>query len=214
MSLFHLFSMHPELNSAFSSAGSETTAAAMAWWMLAMTMYPEVQRKAQEEIDDVVGRDRMPTIADLDSMPYIRAMVRETLRWRPVDPMGLQHQTSEDDEYNGYFIPKGTLVIYNVWSMHRDTSVYGQDVDEFNPERYLTADGTQLKPVHPATKGEGQVSYGFGRRICVGRYVANNTLFADIAQILWACTISPAKNPDGTTMTYDKNAYINEGLVV
>ncbi|KAF9525611.1 cytochrome P450 [Crepidotus variabilis] len=195
------------------SAGAETTAAVMAWFFLAMTLYPEVQRKAQEEIDIIVGRDRMPNFDDLESMPYLRALVREILRWRPVDPIGLQHQSMEDDVYEGYFIPKGTLVIFNVWAMNRDPELYGEDFDAFRPDRFLNEDG-QLKPTHPTTKGEGHVTYGFGRRICVGRYVANNTLFIDIAHILWACKIEKAKNFDGTDVKYNDHANLKEGLVV
>ncbi|KAH6904896.1 cytochrome P450 [Coprinopsis sp. MPI-PUGE-AT-0042] len=178
------------------SAGAETTAAVMAWFFLAMTTNPEVQRKAQEEIDNVVGHDRMPDFKDYESMPYVRAIVREILRWRPVDPIGLQHQSTEDDVYEGYFIPKGTLVIFNVWAMNRDPEL------------------DQLKPTHPHSKGEGHFTYGFGRRICVGRYVANNTLFIDIAHILWACTIEPARNHDGSLVQYNDHANLKEGLVV
>lgn len=67
----------------------------MAWFILAMIAYPEVQKKAQEELDAVVGRDRMPTFADRDSLPYINACVREALRWRALTPMGAPHETVE-----------------------------------------------------------------------------------------------------------------------
>lgn len=73
----------------------------MAWWTLAMVVYPEVQARAQAELDSVVGRDRVPTFEDLSNLPYICAMVKEALRWRPVDPLGLPHRSSEDDWYEG-----------------------------------------------------------------------------------------------------------------
>jgi cytochrome P450 len=185
----------------------------MAWFFLAMTTNPEIQRKAQEEIDNVVGHDRMPDFKDYESMPYLRALVREILRWRPVDPIGLQHQSTEDDIYEGYFIPKGTLVLFNVWAMNRDPELYGEDFDSFRPERFLDEEG-KLKPTHPNSKGEGHFTYGFGRRICVGRHVANNTLFIDIANILWACTIEPARNHDGSLVEYNDHANLKDGLVV
>ncbi|THU84289.1 cytochrome P450 [Dendrothele bispora CBS 962.96] len=199
------------------SAGAETTAAVMSWLMLAMTLNPEVQRKCHEELDNVVGRHRMPNFNDYESLPYICAVVREILRWRPVtvDPIGLQHMSIADDVYEGYFIPKGTLVIFNVWAMNRDPELYGEDYDAFRPERFLdenllkTAGEYKLKPVHPATKGEGHVTYGFGRRICVGRYVANNTLFIDIAHLLWALTLNKAPGE-----VYNDHANYKEGLVV
>lgn len=80
-----------------------------------MRLYPNVMKRAQAEIDDVVGRDRLPTFADRENLPYIRAIVKEVLRWRPVGPLGLPRRTSQDDVYEGYFIPKGSLVIANAW---------------------------------------------------------------------------------------------------
>ena len=80
-----------------------------------MTLFPSAQRQAQEEIDRVVGPDRLPTLADRDSLPYIEAMVKEVLRWHPVAPMSLPHTSTDDDEYNGYHIPKGSMVFANVW---------------------------------------------------------------------------------------------------
>ncbi|KAK5630396.1 hypothetical protein RRF57_006111 [Xylaria bambusicola] len=97
------------------SAGADTTVSAIATFYLAMTIYPEVQRRAQEELDRVVGYDRLPTLADRDELPYINAIVKETLRWHPVAPMGLPHQSTEDDMIEGYFIPKGSMVFANVW---------------------------------------------------------------------------------------------------
>lgn len=80
-----------------------------------MRLYPDVMKRAQAEIDKVVGRGRLPTFADRERLPYICAIVKEVLRWRPVGPIGLPHQTSQDDTYEGYFIPKGTLVLLNFW---------------------------------------------------------------------------------------------------
>lgn len=91
------------------------TAAALSVFILAMRLYPNVMKRAQAEIDDVVGRDRLPTFADRENLPYIRAIVKEVLRWRPVGPLGLPRRTSQDDVYEGYFIPKGSLVIANAW---------------------------------------------------------------------------------------------------
>ncbi|KAF7358526.1 Cytochrome P450 [Mycena venus] len=95
-------------------AGSETVAAALCFFILAMTLYPNVMRTAQAELDAVVGRDRMPSFSDRANLPYIEAIVKEVLRWRPVGPLGLPRRSVKDDWYNGYFIPKGTLVLYNV----------------------------------------------------------------------------------------------------
>ena len=80
-----------------------------------MVMHPDMQRKAQEELDRVVGGDRMPTFEDRDSLPYLNALLKEVLRWHPVAPLAAPHRSTTDDEYNGYFIPAGTIVYPNLW---------------------------------------------------------------------------------------------------
>lgn len=80
-----------------------------------MAMYPGVQKKAQDELDRVVGRTRLPDFSDRESLPYINAVVRELTRWNSVAPLALPHAVLEDDEYNGYYIPKGCIVMPNVW---------------------------------------------------------------------------------------------------
>ncbi|KAH9049792.1 cytochrome P450 [Lactarius deliciosus] len=195
------------------AAGADTTSASLAWWMLAMVTYPEVQKRAQAELDAVVGREHTPTFADFQHLPYIRAMVKETLRWRPVGPLGFPHLSSEDDWYNGMFIPKGTIVMANVWHLNRDPEIYGADAADFNPARFLDANG-DVAPCPPETKEEGHVTYGFGRRVCVGKHVANNSLFIDIAMMLWACNIKPGKDEHGNVISIDVNGSVEDGLVV
>lgn len=80
-----------------------------------MVKYPAVQRKAQAELDRVVGRERMPTFADRDSLPFIHAIALECVRWNTVLPIGVPHRVTEDDEYEGYHVPKGSIIIPNVW---------------------------------------------------------------------------------------------------
>ncbi|KAJ7321576.1 cytochrome P450 [Mycena albidolilacea] len=193
-------------------AGAETTVGVLSWFMLAMVLCPGIQSKVQAELDAVVGRSRLPTFADRDHLPYLQATVREALRWHPTDPIGLPHQSTEDDWYEGYFIPKGTICIPNIWAMNRDVEAYGADAAEFNPGRYLDENG-KLKPALADTK-EGHVSYGFGRRICIGRHVANNSLFIDIACILWAANIRPTKDVGGKPVMPVESEIINDGLVV
>src|ERR1700677_1273513 len=87
-----------------SSAGGDTTSAALLWWLLAMIAYPQVQSQAHEELDEVVGSARPPTFADLPSLPYVRAMVKETLRWSLTVPFGVSHALIADDWFEGMFI--------------------------------------------------------------------------------------------------------------
>jgi len=209
-------------------AGSaDTSPCVMAWWVLAMLAYPETQGRAQSELDKVVGRARLPTFADYPHLPYIRAMAKEVLRWAPTVPLAAPHVSTEDDWYEGMFIPKGTMCIPNVWHMNRDPEIYGEDASHFNPARYLRAgvgdDGgyTDMSlSGGPATGTgltgeEGHVTFGFGRRKCVGRHVANNSLFINIAVILWAAKIERKKAASsGETLPLDVDGFEDHGLIV
>ncbi|KAI0031068.1 cytochrome P450 [Vararia minispora EC-137] len=190
------------------SAGADTSSGIMTWFMHAMVLNPHIQRKAQEELDAVVGRDRMPTFADRQNLPYIRALVKETLRARTVGPLGMPHYSTEDDWYNGMFIPKGTICIANVWWLNRDPSIWGPDADVFNPERYLK-EGYIHAESDPAQE-EGHFAFGFGRRICIGRHIANASLFIDMAIMLWAMNIDRA--PDAPFV--DATGWVDHGVEI
>ncbi|KAI9450392.1 cytochrome P450 [Lactarius psammicola] len=145
-------------------------------WIKDAERYPDVQKRAHEELDSVVGRTRIPTFSDFQHLPYIRAMVKEMLRWRPVVPLGIPHLSTKDDWYNGMFIPKGTTMLANIWQLNHDPTIYGADAADFNPARFLDSNG-EVAPGPPETKEEGHVSYGFGRRACPGKHAANNMFF-------------------------------------
>jgi cytochrome P450 len=183
----------------------------MAWWALAMLAYPETQARAQAEIDAVVGRARLPTFADFPHLPYIRAMVKEILRWRPVGPLGSPHRSTEDDWYEGMFIPKGTICMPNIWHMNRDPELFGKNTEYFDPGRYLDASGDLASGVSDV-KEQGHFTYGFGRRICVGSHMANDSLFIDIAVILWANKLERKKDATGQLLPLDLDGWVDVGL--
>jgi cytochrome P450 len=195
-----------------SLGGAETSFGMRTWWTFAMLAYPETQARAQAELDAVVGRARPPTFADYPHLPYIRAMAKEIIRWGMVVPLGVPHSVSEDDWYQGMFIPKGTICIPNVWNMNRDTEVYGENAAHFDPARFLDTNG-DMAITPPGTKDEGHVSYGFGRRECVGRHLANNSLFIDIAVMLWATKIERKKDISGQFLPLDMDGFVDHGLV-
>jgi cytochrome P450 len=185
----------------------------MAWCTLAMVAYPETQARAHAELDAVVGRSRLPTFADSPHLPFIRAMVKETLRWRPLSPSGPPHRSTEDDWYKGTFIPKGTVCIANVWHLNRDPEIFGKNPDHFDPTRYLDA-SRNIAPGMSEIKERGHFTYGFGRRICVGRHMADNTLFINIAVLLWAAKIGRKKDASGSFVPLDLDGWVKVGLVV
>ncbi|KAG7087817.1 hypothetical protein E1B28_013757 [Marasmius oreades] len=197
------------------TAGVETTSGQMAWVVMSLVLYPDVQKKAQEEVDRVVGRDRMPTYKDLEpeQMPYLNALLREILRWRGVGPLGIPHRLNQDDYYEGYFLPKDTIVVPNAWAMNHDENVWGYDAEDFRPERHLDEDG-KLKQALPDTHEESHVTYGYGRRICVGRSVANASLRINTACILWSFNLRPSTDDKGNYMFPDPHAYVDAGLAI
>jgi len=196
------------------SAGAETTSTVMAWWMLAMVAYPETQSRGHAELDAVVGRGRVPTFSDHPNLPYIRAMVKEVLRWRPAAPLAGPHRTTEDDWYKGMFIPKGTICLPNVWHMNHDPEIYGDSAAIFDPARYLDKAGGGMESSPSDGKEEGHVTYGFGRRVCVGRYMANNSLFIEIAMMLWATNIERKTDVSGRRLPLDVDGFVDHGIVV
>jgi cytochrome P450 len=90
------------------------TICAMQSFLYAMVLYPECQKRAQAELDAFIGPDRHPTAADRSKLPYLEAMWKETLRWNPVVPLAMPHMTREEDEYKGYFVPKGVMIHPNI----------------------------------------------------------------------------------------------------
>ncbi|KAG2069904.1 cytochrome P450 [Suillus decipiens] len=176
-------------------ASYETSSATLMVFVLAMVLYPDVQKRAQAEIDSVIGRDRLPTFEDRESLPYVDAIMRETFRWEPVVPLGVPHATTSDDIYDGYFIPKGAIITYNTWAITRDEKRY-PDASRFIPERFINANGA-LTADDP-----GQYIFGLGRRICPGRYTADASSWSAIATMLATLDISPAKDDQGKVINF------------
>ncbi|KAG9048562.1 hypothetical protein FS837_012503 [Tulasnella sp. UAMH 9824] len=109
--------MQAVLNSGFSfyQAGSDTTEVVLSNFLLAMTLYPEIQARAREEVDRIYGEGYPHDIEEQEKMPFTHAVFLESMRWNPPVSSGLAHALREDDIYEGYFIPKGTTVIGNLW---------------------------------------------------------------------------------------------------
>ncbi|KAF5359385.1 hypothetical protein D9756_003620 [Leucocoprinus leucothites] len=174
------------------AGGSDTTVSTVHSFFLAMCLYPEVQKKAQTELDMVLG-GRLPEFNDKESLPYITAMVKESLRWQQVAPLGVPHMATEADEYNGYYIPKGTIVIGNAWTILHDPEVYSHPF-EYKPDRFLTKEGK----LNTRVPDPGSLAaFGFGRRVCLGRFLTENSMFILFAHILAVYDIRPGLSRNG-----------------
>lgn len=171
-------------------AAAESSSATLKILVLAMILNPGVQDMVHAELDAVVGGGALPTFEDRERLPYLQAVLYEVMRWRPAFPLGVPHFTTTSDVFEGYYIPKGTVVIFNTWGMsNREYS----DPERFDPTRHLDADG-KLKP---EAKQNSSKYFGFGRRACPGRFFADDALWAATAVILSAFRFEKAKDSLG-----------------
>ncbi|KAF5365656.1 hypothetical protein D9758_003167 [Tetrapyrgos nigripes] len=182
-------------------AGTDTTASTIVWFLMAMLLFPDTMRKAQAEIDAVVGSDGklMPGFLQIKDLPYCVALTKEVFRWAPAAPGGFPHYTELDDEYKGFKIPAKSMVIPCIWSMHHN-EVEFQDPYTFDPERFMGKSDEQFDSF-----AAGHYGFGFGRRQCPGRHLAGKTIWIGVTRLLWAFTIEPALDHQGNPVKVDPN---------
>ncbi|KAJ2894787.1 uncharacterized protein MKZ38_007216 [Zalerion maritima] len=187
-------------------AGSDTSSSTLITFMLACCAFPDPMKKAQAEIDAVVGSSRSPHWDDGPQLPYVNAFVQEVFRWRSVAIIGGQpHSPTQDDWYKGWLIPRGTWVQGNVWAIHHNNRDF-PDPDRFLPERFL--EGDDHKRPFPGDKS--YMTFGWGRRVCSGQALAEQGTWITIARLLWAFDIRKKKDPKtGKEIDVDIFAYTN-----
>ncbi|KAJ7192206.1 cytochrome P450 [Mycena pura] len=173
--------------------GSEATAGNLLSFILAMALFPDVQNRAREEIQGVVGKGIMPTLSDRKNLPFVDCIFREVLRWNGSGPLGF-HMSRQSDRYRDYVIPKGTIMVTNMWSMLHNPVVFPEPL-AFKPERFLNDEA--------ACERFGSVIWGFGRRVCPGSHFAEASLFIAIATMLATCVFSDPVDPNGVPVPVD-----------
>ncbi|KAI0767394.1 cytochrome P450 [Fomes fomentarius] len=176
-------------------AGSDTTYSTLQTVFLAMSLYPDVLKKAHAELDAFIGPNRLPDFGDERSLVYVSAIIKEAQRWMPAVPMGLPHSTTEDEEIRGYLIPAGTVLVPNIWACMHDPEVFA-DPDTFCPERYMR-DGV----LDATVRDPAAFTFGFGRRVCPGRYFAEAAIFINVAAALHVFDITPPLDEHGSPIT-------------
>ncbi|KAI0709633.1 cytochrome P450 [Cerioporus squamosus] len=171
---------------AFMIGGVETTSSVKQWFAAHIPTCRDIQARARAELDNVCGRDRLPTADDEAKMPYIHAIVKEIERCHNPFWIGTPHMNTEDFYYNGYLIPKETVIILNAWTMHHDPKRY-PDPYEFKPERYLNDHLTCAESANLADPmARDHWMFGAGRRICPGMALAEREIFLAVSHLLWA----------------------------
>nr|AAF34531.1 isoflavone synthase 1 [Trifolium pratense] len=168
----------------FFSAGTDSTAVATEWALAELINNPKVLEKAREEVYSVVGKDRLVDEVDTQNLPYIRAIVKETFRMHPPLPV-VKRKCTEECEINGYVIPEGALILFNVWQVGRDPK-YWDRPSEFRPERFLeTGAEGEARPLDLRGQHFQLLPFGSGRRMCPGVNLATSgmaTLLASLIQ--------------------------------
>ncbi|KAJ8462273.1 hypothetical protein ONZ51_g11006 [Trametes cubensis] len=181
-------------------AGADALAATLHAFICAMVLNPEVQVVAQEELDRVVGRARLPEHSDRPSLPYVEAILKETYRWYNPVPLGVAHRCTEDNVYREWKIPKGATIMFNIWSIFHDAHVYPKP-DAFCPERYLKDGKLNTDILQPEI-----LAFGMGRRTCPGKHFADDSLFISIASILHVFNITKALDAQGAPIPVKSEA--------
>ncbi|KDQ53720.1 hypothetical protein JAAARDRAFT_103521, partial [Jaapia argillacea MUCL 33604] len=174
--------------SSLYAGSNDTTISALLSFVALMARHQDIQKRAQSEIDEVIGRDRLPELSDLPQFVYLLALMKEVLRFAPVGPLALPHRVTQDDEYEGYLIPKDATVIANVWALMHDESEY-PDPFVFNPDRFFpnaSGDSCQQDP--------RQYAFGFGQRKCPGMHFAEKSMLLIMAGILSRYSINLPKD--------------------
>jgi cytochrome P450 len=172
-------------------AGSSTTSDELFGFLMAMCTHPEVQQKAQAELDAVVGPERLPTIEDMDRLPYIRGCVKETLRWMPTTALLVPHSPIQDDIYQEMLIPAGSSVVLNVWALNMDPVAW-PDPHRFDPSRFQNdmRSEHEIATTAELTHPRHNYVFGAGRRLCQGIHIAERSLFLAMAGILWGFNVT------------------------
>lgn len=185
-----------------TEGGSDTSASIITAFVHAMTAYPEIQKKAQTQIDSVVGEDRSPTWSDYARLPYVAQCVKESMRWRPVTPLAFPHALAEDDWVDGKFLPKGTVIIVNAWGMHFDPLRF-ENPNTFDPEHFAGVTTLATDLANGPWEKRDHYGYGTGRRFCPGAHLAERNLFLAMAKLLWAFEIGPGRDGGGRVIEPD-----------
>ncbi|KAL7141996.1 hypothetical protein ABFS83_08G092600 [Erythranthe nasuta] len=171
--------------------GSDTTTIMLVWVLCLLLNNPSVLKNAQQEIDEHVGRERRVNESDITNLIYLQAIVKETMRLHPAAPLGGLREFTEDTTVGGYLVPKGTWLIVNAWKLHRDPHVWGDDVMDFRPERFLSGP-------HMNVDIRGQdfelIPFGAGRRSCPGISFGLHMLHLVLASLLQAFDLSTVSN--------------------
>ncbi|KAJ7868861.1 cytochrome P450 [Mycena leptocephala] len=197
---------------ALLDAGSDTTGAFLLSLILVLAVHPECQERARKEIDAVVGMGRLPAAEDFPNLPYLDALIKETLRFRPQFPMGVPHLMGCDAMYKDHLVPKGSVLVLNTYGVFHDPEIF-ENPEDFNPDRFLNSEHGTLPGMD--TDFRDNFLFGGGRRICPGQWVARSTMQLTAMRLIWALKFSDATDPTtGNPISRDLDFYASDFVVM
>ncbi len=167
--------------------GTDSSAITMEWALTELIRHPKIMKRAQEELDTVVGRTRLVLMSDLPNLPYLHAIIKENFRLHPALPLGVPHLNTKDVQILNYKIPANTTVIVNIWAIGRDSKVWKKPL-EFDPDRFSNSD------IKVGGSSYNLLPFGSGRRRCPGSDLAQHMVQYGLATILHAFDWSPQPN--------------------
>ncbi|XP_071452669.1 methyl farnesoate epoxidase-like isoform X2 [Hetaerina americana] len=186
--------------------GTDTTLNTLSFAILYMILYPEAQKKVQQEIDEVIGKDRLPSLNDRTRLPYVEATIHEVYRLSSIAPASLPRTPVTTEEYitfRGYHIPKGSAVVCNFYCLHNDPKLWDSP-EKFIPERFLLKNGKGINR-------ENILPFGAGKRSCLGESLARNNVFLFFTGLLQRYSLrvpdgqpKPSQDPDGGAVWFPK----------
>lgn len=183
--------------STFLLAGTRSPHNALLGFVIVMLRYPHWMERLQQEVDHVAGDNRLPQSSDMPKLPIVRAVVKEAVRYRSVQAeLGVPHKLRQDDAYEGFFFPAGTIFHINMSAMLSNEELYPNG-QEFDPARWLDPSYPTFKePLAVYPNLQNFASFGFGRRACPGAHFTELAITLMVARIAWACNIKKAIDPE------------------
>ncbi|KAK0061482.1 cytochrome P450 2J1 [Biomphalaria pfeifferi] len=176
-------------------AGTETTSTTICWFVLYMLNYPQIQKKVFDEINTHIGSGRVPGIQDRPKLVYLNAAIKETQRLASIVPQSVMRICTNNSTIRNYTIPEGSLIVPNLDSVLLDKKIWGSDVDVFNPDRFIDANGQLKKP-------EEFIPFGVGRRVCLGESMAKTELFLYLSSLIQRFHLLPVHPDQPPPMDY------------
>ena len=180
-------------------SGLMNIANTLCWALLYLIRNPDVQQMLHQELDQVIGPNRLPTLEDKKSLPFLEATITETLRISSTIPFSVPRKTTVDTTLQGYHIPEGTTVFANAWSVHHNPDTW-EEPNDFRPQRFLDKDGKFVPP-----KADHFIPFGIGLRSCPGESLSTVVIYLVLARLMHSFKF---ENPPGCDLpTLEPGAY-------